>query len=274
MMLAYIISNRRVSKRRDAAWEEEGTLFQNSGSFHKIFQRLNEKVGKESIDNIQSSESDTETEKTVELEDKDDTEVGKDKSQESNFQIENEGKQTLFHPVVYDDISKRNILAEARIRKPVLYSVMNQISALESIGNFEAVPRPADEIVIPIRELFVTKANMQGEYIAKVRIVARGDCSKIILTESAVVYSPVTSIIATRIFSMLAQTFPAGIHQLDVTSAFIYGQLPKRVFLELPMDHKERQGRKKVSMITINRDGLQENPRIWYNTVTKVFEQL
>eukprot|EP00924_Labyrinthula_sp_SR-Ha-C_P007470 snap_masked-scaffold_24-processed-gene-3.4-mRNA-1 protein AED:1.00 eAED:1.00 QI:0/-1/0/0/-1/1/1/0/64 len=64
---------------------------------------------------------------------------------------------------------------------------------------------------------------MGGEYIVKVRIVARADNSKIILPESAVAYSPVTSIIGTRIFSMLVQTFPAGIHQLDVTSAFIYG---------------------------------------------------
>eukprot|EP00924_Labyrinthula_sp_SR-Ha-C_P001764 snap_masked-scaffold_64-processed-gene-0.31-mRNA-1 protein AED:1.00 eAED:1.00 QI:0/-1/0/0/-1/1/1/0/87 len=87
---------------------------------------------------------------------------------------------------------------------------------------------------------------MQGEYIAKVRIVARGDYSKFILPKSPVVYSPVISIIATRILSMLAQTFPARIRQLDVTSALVYGQLPKKCFWSCQMCQKERQGGKKV----------------------------
>eukprot|EP00924_Labyrinthula_sp_SR-Ha-C_P004091 snap_masked-scaffold_3-processed-gene-13.28-mRNA-1 protein AED:1.00 eAED:1.00 QI:0/-1/0/0/-1/1/1/0/286 len=90
IMLAYVISNRRLSKIRDTALYEERTLLQNSRSFHKVFQRLNEKVGNESTENIMSSESDTETEKVVKLEENDDTEAGKDRTQKSKFQIENE----------------------------------------------------------------------------------------------------------------------------------------------------------------------------------------
>eukprot|EP00924_Labyrinthula_sp_SR-Ha-C_P001762 snap_masked-scaffold_64-processed-gene-0.30-mRNA-1 protein AED:1.00 eAED:1.00 QI:0/-1/0/0/-1/1/1/0/99 len=84
MILAYIIFNRRVSKIRDTALYEEGTLLQNNESFHKILQRLNEKVGKESIENIISSESDTETENAVKLEENNDTEAWKDRTQKKS----------------------------------------------------------------------------------------------------------------------------------------------------------------------------------------------
>eukprot|EP00924_Labyrinthula_sp_SR-Ha-C_P007148 snap_masked-scaffold_8-processed-gene-10.22-mRNA-1 protein AED:1.00 eAED:1.00 QI:0/0/0/0/1/1/4/0/143 len=65
---------------------------------------------------------------------------------------------------------------------------------------------------------------MVGEFIAKVCIVAKG-YSRIILPHTAIIYSPVAS------------TLKCGVHQLDVTSAFIYGKLPNT-------RHQEREEEK------------------------------
>eukprot|EP00924_Labyrinthula_sp_SR-Ha-C_P009527 snap_masked-scaffold_2-processed-gene-26.14-mRNA-1 protein AED:1.00 eAED:1.00 QI:0/-1/0/0/-1/1/1/0/120 len=114
-----------------------------------------------------------------------------------------------------------------------------KIISLKTVGEFEVVERPKNKIIVSVIELFVKKPSINGNYIAKVRIVAKGDYSKLILPETVVVYSPVTSIISTRLFTIIAMDMETNIRQLDVTTAFIYESLPYSLYLESPTGHVE-----------------------------------
>eukprot|EP00924_Labyrinthula_sp_SR-Ha-C_P004871 snap_masked-scaffold_1-processed-gene-14.23-mRNA-1 protein AED:1.00 eAED:1.00 QI:0/0/0/0/1/1/2/0/141 len=68
---------------------------------------------------------------------------------------------------------------------------------LETVGSFEVVNRPnTEEVIILILELFNTK-DIYRNHLAKVRIVAKGDYSKLIIPDTAVAYSPALSVILT-----------------------------------------------------------------------------
>eukprot|EP00924_Labyrinthula_sp_SR-Ha-C_P003663 snap_masked-scaffold_3-processed-gene-1.34-mRNA-1 protein AED:1.00 eAED:1.00 QI:0/0/0/0/1/1/3/0/555 len=210
--------------------------------------------------------------------------------------------RTLFHPKKFDDIDTSNIVTGSRARKSIIYSVVisesatvsksfndiegwkdkeswlnaydKEITSLETVGEFEVVERPKDKTVVPVIELFVKKQNINGKYIAMVRVVAKGNYSKLILPETAIAYSPVASIISARLFTIIAMDTETNIRQLDVTTAFTYGTLPYSVYLELPTGHMGKDGNNCVWKTTTSIYGLQESPRILYGTVNKVFLDL
>eukprot|EP00924_Labyrinthula_sp_SR-Ha-C_P016161 snap_masked-scaffold_4-processed-gene-21.28-mRNA-1 protein AED:0.36 eAED:0.37 QI:0/-1/0/1/-1/1/1/0/336 len=288
MQIVYLKQKQKLIKVRDVKWDELGTLNSNYDRFHKQFSSLSfEKADFDVV--IEEELTDEETISEIE--------VTETLSREQPSEVT---PKTLFHPTKFDDIDTSNIVTGSRTRKSIIYSVFisesatvpksfndiegrkdkeswlntydKEITSLETVGEFEVVERPKDKTVVPVIELFVKKPNINGNYIAKVRIVAKGDYSKLILPETAIVYSPVASIISTRLFTIMAME--TNIKQLDVTTAFIYGTLPYSVYLELPTGHTEKDGKNYVWKTTTSIDGLQESPRIWYETVIKVFLDL
>eukprot|EP00924_Labyrinthula_sp_SR-Ha-C_P007975 augustus_masked-scaffold_41-processed-gene-2.7-mRNA-1 protein AED:0.53 eAED:0.54 QI:0/-1/0/1/-1/1/1/0/343 len=300
MFLAFNLSTNKLVKARDGKWDEEGTIQKSIDNFHKNSKKVNEVCAPDqNITSIYDSElSETEGESceaSSEAEDEAEVLYTSDK--------ENGIHHTLFYPFRFDDISTQNIVNGKRTRKMVINRLQvteqhkpprkfeqireredreawinvyrKEIDALETVGNFEVVNRPnTGDVIIPFLELFSTKKDIYGNHIARVRIVVKGGYSKLIIPDTAVVFSPVASVISTRIFLGGALKMETKIKQLDVTAAFIYGKLPEGVLLELPRGHRLREGNKKVWKTTTSIYGLSESPLIWFRRISEVLRTL
>ena len=139
-----------------------------------------------------------------------------------------------------------------------------EIDKLEQTGEMKVVPRPSNKRVIPILELLTTKKdNITNSWKAKCRIVARGDLE----FAFGDFYAPVANCVAFRLFLSLSTKFQSRIHQLDVTSAFLYGKLSDPIFIELPKGHPQKAGRSKVWFTHTAIYGLVEAPKVWNSTI-------
>ena len=117
-----------------------------------------------------------------------------------------------------------------------------EIKNIEETGNLIVVERPKHVSVIQILELFVTKYNnILNEFKAKCRIMVQGDTKP----DHPSFFSPVANIVSFRVFLIFALTFDTTIYQLDVSNAFLYGSLPKPVYLELPVGRRLKDGKKR-----------------------------
>eukprot|EP00924_Labyrinthula_sp_SR-Ha-C_P004930 snap_masked-scaffold_1-processed-gene-16.48-mRNA-1 protein AED:0.73 eAED:0.73 QI:0/0/0/0.5/1/1/2/0/140 len=115
MYIVYLIHSGRLSTTRDAAWDEVGTLVANDLRFHESFQR-----------------SDAYKEEDNSSEEDSDTDQGKDGETEIQDNIAKENKteemNTLFHPIVFDEVSEKNIIQGSRKRNAVHRKILGKFS--------------------------------------------------------------------------------------------------------------------------------------------------
>ena len=98
-------------------------------------------------------------------------------------------------------------------------------------GTWEIVSRPANRKVIGSRFVFCTKSTSLGE-IKKARLVAKG-CSLRPGEDFYETYSPVVRSTSIRLLSALSAEYGLEIHQMDVVTAYLNGEL-EDVFMEVP----------------------------------------
>ena len=118
------------------------------------------------------------------------------------------------------------------------------------------------QILTPL-ELFVRKVdNITGESIYKCRFVARGDLEKKSKLEK--IYSPVAGIAVTRVFLALAAHHGWNVRQCDISSAFLYGELNREIYLELPDGLKEQHGKDHCWTTRRSIYGPNDAPKAWH----------
>ena len=128
----------------------------------------------------------------------------------------------------------------------------------------EVVPRPRSASVIPLLELFVVKCdNIADQFIGKCRFVARRDLQP----KYGSFYAPLANTASFRLFLALSTRYSAPIRQLDVSTAFLYGQLEHPIHLELPVGHPQRTGQYMVWRTSTAVYGLCESPQRWNMTI-------
>src|SRR5467141_2230565 len=98
---------------------------------------------------------------------------------------------------------------------------------------------PAGRKVIPLKPVFNYKWDSNGNIIRhKVRVVAKGFTQKpgIDYTET---YAPVAHMESTRVLLHIGASLDCEIHQMDVKTAFLHGDLEEEVYMEQPKGMKE-----------------------------------
>ena len=97
--------------------------------------------------------------------------------------------------------------------------------------------------VIPSKLVFQYKRNELGEiYRCKTRVVAKGfaQCPGIDYTES---FAPVAQMESMRAILHIGASLDWEIHQLDIKTAFLHGDLEEEVYMEQPEGMKGGLGR-------------------------------
>ena len=140
---------------------------------------------------------------------------------------------------------------------------------LQSLANnhtWDEVDRPNNQSIIGCRWVFKLKDN--GVY--KARLVAQG-FSQIYGVDYFETYAPVARFASIRMVLALAARFGLNIHQMDVDTAFLYGQLEEELYMELPPGYRTEN---KVCRLRKSLYGLKQAPRVWNQVLDAFFFQL
>lgn len=128
-------------------------------------------------------------------------------------------------------------------------------------------PRPLGQNVVSNRWVFVTKdeVNEQGEDYKryKARLVARG-FSQVEGVDYNETYAPVVKFTSVRILMAIVTVLNLYLHQMDVVTAFLNGDLEETVYMEQPEGFKVKGKEDWVCRLRKAIYGLKQASRQWY----------
>ena len=139
-----------------------------------------------------------------------------------------------------------------------------EFEALTQRETWVLVPRPQHTNIVTCRWIFTLKYNPDGTINRhKARLVARG-FSQTYGVDYKETFSPVVRLNSVRILFSLAVNQGWSLHQLDVSNAFLYGELTEQVFMEKPLGYVHSGGADKVCHLRRAIYGLKQSPRAWF----------
>ena len=174
---------------------------------------------------------------------------------------------TCFHTTI--SASPDPINFSIAITKPEWAAAMNEeFQALLHIKTWKLVPRPPKRPVIGCKWIYKTKPSAHGlppKY--KARLVAKG-----FLQEGGIDYhetfSPVIKVTTIRLLLSLAVSQRWQIRQLDISNAFLHGDLHELIYMDQPQGFQDAQYPHHVCQLKKSLYGLKQAPREWFHKLT------
>jgi hypothetical protein len=114
----------------------------------------------------------------------------------------------------------------------------------------------------------VFKKKASGRY--KARLVARG-FSQVYRQDYFETYAPVARLASIRTLLALAAKYQLEIQQIDVKTAFLYGDLDEEIYIELPKGYDDDDTLVCTLVKSIYR--LKQAPRVWYKVINAFFKR-
>lgn len=156
---------------------------------------------------------------------------------------------------------------EAQQHSEWVDAMETEMEMIHKNQTWELVPRPDERKVIGVKWIYKAKMNPNGTVNKyKARLVARGFAQ-----ESGVDYfetfAPVARFDTIRLLIALAAQKKWKIHQLDIKSAFLNGELEEDVFVEQPEGFQSRIYPDHVCKLKKALYGLKQAPRAWYSKI-------
>jgi hypothetical protein len=114
----------------------------------------------------------------------------------------------------------------------------------------------------------VFKKKATGRY--KARLVARG-FSQVYGQDYFETYAPVARLASIRTLLALAAKYQLEIQQIDVKTAFLYGDLDKEIYIKLPKGYDDDNTL--VYKLVKSIYGLKQAPKVWYKVINAFFKR-
>lgn len=153
-------------------------------------------------------------------------------SDEENSEPESLGSDDVFVNVATNAPSSWKEAEQGPEAEGWRKAIEKEMIALIKNYTWKIAPRPANRKVIGNRFVLCTKDTPQGE-VKKARLVAKG-CSQRPGEDFYETYSPVVRTTSIRLLSALAAELGLEIHQMDVVTAYLNGELEDDVYMEVP----------------------------------------
>ncbi|KAI1000133.1 hypothetical protein K3495_g8066 [Podosphaera aphanis] len=142
-------------------------------------------------------------------------------------------------------------------------AIEEEMVALNRNNTWGVVPRPKDHNVVGSKWVFKIKHKADDTVDRyKARLVAK-DFSQQPGIDYDDTYAPIVRFESLRMLLALAAHNRWIPRQLDVKSAFLYGNLGQKIFLEIPDGYKELN---KCYLLRRSTYGLKQSLLIWYET--------
>jgi hypothetical protein len=155
-------------------------------------------------------------------------------------------------------------------------AMKDEIDRLTSRGTWKAVKKPSGANVIGSKWVFRLKKNANGEIQAyRARLVAQGNY-QIDGVDVFDTFSPVARLAAIRTVLALAARLNWEIHQVDVRSAYLYGELTpdEVIYLRPPPGIDGLCKPDEVLLLSKALYGLKQSGRRWYQLLTKILGEI
>ena len=175
---------------------------------------------------------------------------------------------------VYDDITP--LTYKAAINHPQhaeqwRHAIEEELSSLMEMGTWKYSQRPAGRKAITAKWVFKIKEGFDGSIERfKARLCARG------FTQTKGVdyfetYAPVAQMTAIRVVFAIAAHLDLDLHQMDVQTAFLNGELEEQLFMEQPAGMEHVGGIKTVCELLRSIYGLKQAGRCWNTKINGFF---
>lgn len=151
-------------------------------------------------------------------------------------------------------------------------AVQSEYDSLMKNETWELCTLPKDRKAITNRWVFKVKHNPDGSVNKyKARLVARG-FNQVYGLDYDETFAPVAKLTSIRVLISLALSVAnCKIHQMDVQTAFLYGELSEEIYMEIPdgvgLDNEKNAG--KVCKLKKSLYGLKQAPRCWNEKLHK-----
>ena len=150
-----------------------------------------------------------------------------------------------------------------------------ELHALESNNTWELVEKPPGQLIVYCKWIFKVKYLPNGEIERyKARLVTKGFTQTYGL-DYFKTFAPVAKMTSVRLLIALASAQNWPISQLDVTNAFLHGELNEEVYMKLPPGYFELSLVAQMNQLSASSTlvckmlksiyGLRQAPRCWFN---------
>lgn len=139
---------------------------------------------------------------------------------------------------------------------------------------WELVNLPKNRKALKSRWVFNIKRDKNGEVDKfKARLVAKG-CSQKYGIDFQETFSPVVRYSSIRILLALAVEYGLEIHQMDVVSAYLNGELKDEIYMQQPENFVDAKSPEKVCKLKKGLYGLKQSGREWNHKLDKILKSI
>ena len=144
-------------------------------------------------------------------------------------------------------------------------AMKDEIKSLDENNTWKLVDKPPNKKIVGCKWIFKLKEGIPGveKPRYKARLVAKG-FSQTEGIDYNEIYSPVVKHRSIRVILSLVAYFDWELEQLDVKTAFLYGELDEQIFMSQPEGFELGDKKAKVCLLHKSLYGLKQSPRQWY----------
>jgi transposase InsO family protein len=150
---------------------------------------------------------------------------------------------------------------------------IDELDSIDKHHTQKLVTRPPDKRVLPTHWVLAPKIDGEGViYRHKARLVVNGDRQRdgIDVKET---FAPTATAAARRALLSMAAALDMEVHQADIKTAFLHGELDEEVYVEQPPGFGNGDPNK-VWLLQRSLYGLKQAPRCWWLKLTKELKSL
>lgn len=163
---------------------------------------------------------------------------------------------------------------EAKLDPAWTRAMEEEISAIQKNKTWELVDLPKGFEPVGLKWVFKLKKDAQGDIIKrKARLVAKGYVQRPGVDFDEV-FAPVTRLETVRLLIAVAAYEGWEIHQMDVKSAFLNGELQEEVYVTQPPGFETAGEEHKVLKLFKALYGLRQAPRAWNSKLDESLRKL
>lgn len=156
---------------------------------------------------------------------------------------------------------------EAAQQKVWCDAISKEVNAFEDTDTWDVTDLPPGRKALGNMWLFSDKYDADGNHLLhKARLVVLGN-NQIEGDDFNETFAPVAKLTTVRFILKVAAVKNWLVHQMDVSNAFLHGDLDEEIYMKLPQGYKSADPNK-VCRLKKSLYGLRQAPRCWYAKLT------